>query len=65
MTQNHVEATRDKMIEAIARRECDVETLETRGNDSLDFHDISVWELRKALEAAYEAGRAYRDPKIG
>ncbi len=60
MSQSHVEETRNRMIEAIARRECDVETLETRGNDSLDFYDISVWSLKKALEQAYEAGRAYR-----
>jgi hypothetical protein len=31
-------------------------TLETRNRDALDFQDVSVWSLRKALEAAYEAG---------
>jgi hypothetical protein len=46
-----------KVIEKIAREILDLETLETRNSDSLDFHDIAVWEIRKALEAAYEAGR--------
>ena len=44
-------------IERIAREILDLETLETQKMDSLDFHDLAVWEIRKALEAAYEAGR--------
>lgn len=27
-----------------------------RNNDAEDFHDVSVWELKRALEAAYAAG---------
>ncbi len=46
-----------KETEKIAREILDLETLETRKSDSLDFHDMAVWEIRKALEAAYEAGR--------
>ena len=42
----------------IAKKVLSIETLETRKMDSLDFHDISVWELRAALEAAYRAGAA-------
>ncbi|WP_426034899.1 DUF6900 domain-containing protein [Cypionkella sp. TWP1-2-1b2] len=34
-----------------------IETLETRNSDGLDFHDVAVWAIRSALEAAYEAGR--------
>ena len=41
----------------IAREILDLETLETRSMDSLDFHELSVWEIREALEAAYNAGR--------
>jgi len=44
-------------VEKIAREILDLETLETRKSDSLDFHDMAVWEIRKALEAAYNAGR--------
>ena len=32
--------------------------LEVRGSDGLDFHDLSVWSLREALVAAYQAGAA-------
>lgn len=32
--------------------------LQTRGSDSLDFHDVAVWALREALVAAYQAGAA-------
>ena len=44
-------------IDKIAREILDLETLETRNMDGLDFHELSVWEIRKALEAAYNAGR--------
>jgi len=44
-------------IENIAREILDLETLETRNMDGLDFHELSVLEIRKALEAAYNAGR--------
>jgi hypothetical protein len=42
----------------IAKRLLDVETLEARNMDSLDFHELAVWQLRAALEAAYRAGAA-------
>ena len=35
-----------------------IETLETRNSDRLDFHDVAVWAIRAALEAAYAAGHA-------
>jgi hypothetical protein len=41
----------------IARTLLKIETLETRDSDDLDFHEISVWNLKAALEAAFEAGR--------
>ena len=34
-----------------------IETLETRNSDRLDFHEVSVWGVKSALRAAYEAGR--------
>ncbi|ABK43763.1 conserved hypothetical protein [Magnetococcus marinus MC-1] len=33
-----------------------IDTLETRNADSLDFHNVSVWGVQSALEAAYQAG---------
>ena len=35
-----------------------IDTLETRKSDSLDFHDVSVWGVKEALIAAYQAGLA-------
>ncbi len=41
----------------IAKEVLNLETLETRNSDCLDFYDMAVWDIRKALEAAYNAGR--------
>ncbi len=48
---------KDKTIEKIAKEKLGLDTLATRKMDELDFHDMSVWQLKAALEAAYEAGR--------
>lgn len=50
-------SVRDEIVARIAAEVLDVETLETRKMDGLDFHDCAVWSLKEALEAAYEAGR--------
>jgi hypothetical protein len=44
------------ILTKIAKEHLRLETLETRKSDSLDFHDISVWSIKSALEAAYKAG---------
>ncbi|WP_223641309.1 DUF6900 domain-containing protein [Rhodobacter sp. TJ_12] len=49
--------TPDRMLEQIAQETLDIETLETRRADALDFHDVSVWALKAALERAFEAGK--------
>jgi len=41
----------------IAKEILGLETLEARNMDSLDFHELSVWEIRDALAAAYNEGR--------
>ena len=46
-----------KILEDIARKTLDIETLESRHSDGLDFHEVSVWGLKQALERAFEAGR--------
>lgn len=46
----------EQQITEIARKVLGLETLEPRGSDRLDFHELSVWQIRKALEAAYRAG---------
>ena len=49
--------TRDETLANIAATILDLETLDTRKSDRLDFHELAVWQIKKALEAAYEAGR--------
>lgn len=49
-------AKRDAILLEIAKRDLDVETLETRNMDGLDFKEQSAASLKRALEAAYEAG---------
>ncbi len=46
----------DKALEDIARSTLEIETLEARRCDALDFHEVSVWNIRKALEEAYKIG---------
>ncbi|HEM6113212.1 TPA: hypothetical protein U2B98_002209 [Streptococcus suis] len=47
----------DAIFTRIAQEELQVETLEQRWSDTLDFYDIPVWGIKKALERAYEEGR--------
>ena len=46
----------NKLLAQIAKEHLFIETLETRHSDRLDFHDVSVWAVKSALEAAYAAG---------
>ena len=55
-TETAAAKTMDATIAGIAGKILGLETLETRNRDSLDFHDLSVWQIKKALEAAFQAG---------
>ena len=46
------------VAQEIARKYLHIETLDTRKSDSLDFHEVAVWNLAAALEAAYAAGQS-------
>lgn len=46
-----------QVVGDIARKFLGITTLESRNSDSLDFYDLSVGSLERALLAAYEAGR--------
>jgi hypothetical protein len=50
-------ATREETIEGIAHRILKIESLEMRHSDAADFHELAVWTIQEALEAAYDAGR--------
>ena len=47
----------NKTVAKIAKEILGIETLATRKRDRLDFHDVAVWNIVEALEAAYRAGK--------
>lgn len=56
-TTAKVDPKREAAITKIAKGTLELETLETRYRDFLDFHDLAVCRVKSALEEAYEAGR--------
>jgi hypothetical protein len=52
--------TRNEIFSQIASDHLHIGTLQTRNSDELDFHDCSVWGIKAALEAAYDAGLRQR-----
>ncbi|MFM7832718.1 MAG: DUF6900 domain-containing protein [Planctomycetaceae bacterium] len=48
----------DAELASIARRILEIPTLENRGSDHLDVHQIAVWQLREALRLAHQHGRS-------
>ena len=46
----------NKILTEIAKKNLNLETLETRGSDDLDFHDTAVWAIKNALRDAFIAG---------
>lgn len=55
----------NQLLEQIAKEHLFIETLETQNRDRLDFHDVSVWAIKSALQAAYAAGQAANDATVG
>ncbi len=49
--------TLETLLQQIALDHLFIETLETRNSDRLDFQEVSVWGVKSALMAAYEAGQ--------
>ena len=58
MTTATAKAPSEALLMEIAAKHFHLETLETRHSDGLDFHDVAVWSIRAALEAAFAAGQA-------
>ena len=56
MTKQAAQAL-DQQLQQIALDHLFIETLETRNSDRMDFHEVSVWGVKSALMAAYEAGQ--------
>jgi len=49
----------------IAVKHLRIPTLAERRSDRLDFHSVSVWEVRAALRAAFDAGATSALPRPG
>lgn len=45
-----------KLLRAIARETLGIETFELTGKPTKDFHVVSVADIARALEAAYDSG---------
>lgn len=46
----------DVIVEEIAKSVLGLETLESRQSDRLDFKELSVWQVKEALQEAFLAG---------
>lgn len=46
-----------QLIQSLARRYFNVETLQIRNNDQLDYHSVHVSDMVLALLSAYNAGK--------
>jgi hypothetical protein len=51
-----MESIADKIVEKIAKDCLNLEALEDRGSDDLDFHEHSVASIKNALIEAFDAG---------
>ena len=47
----------DQLFQQIALNHLSIDTLATRHSDRLDFHEVSVWGIKSALLAAFDAGK--------
>jgi len=50
-------AALESRLEEIAKTVLRIPTLRSRHSDSHDFHELGVWQIKRALQAAYDAGR--------
>tara|TARA_R100000664_G_scaffold19812_1_gene29011 strand:+ start:16150 stop:16317 length:168 start_codon:yes stop_codon:yes gene_type:complete len=49
---------RDSILLDIARKHLNIKSFRMKGNDNIDIKAIPVWDLKDALVAAYNAGKA-------
>lgn len=55
--QGSKQMTTEQILTQIAQKHLKLETLQERKSDRLDFHDLAVWSIEAALQAAFEAGK--------
>jgi hypothetical protein len=58
VAEHEVDAVAEQTAVEIARRILHIDTLDTRNSDALDFHTVSVWQVKEAIESAFSAGQA-------
>ena len=46
----------NKKLEQIAKEYLRINDLTVRKSDDLDFHEVSVWDVKVALQEAYKQG---------
>jgi hypothetical protein len=46
----------EEMLAQIAYDVLNINTLETKNSDSKDFYELSVWDVKEALEKAFVLG---------
>jgi hypothetical protein len=51
-----MDAQLKKKLTKIVKEETGIPTLKVRNGDEYDFHTISVWDLARMLEKAYNLG---------
>jgi hypothetical protein len=52
------------ILTAIAMEHLHIQTLVSRKSDSLDFHEVAVWQVEDALKAAFDAGARNGPPPV-
>jgi sulfate adenylyltransferase subunit 1 (EFTu-like GTPase family) len=53
---NRAKASKMEAAAEAIRKRLRIETLADRNRDALDFHEVSVAQIRDAIEMAFEAG---------
>jgi hypothetical protein len=46
----------ENILTKIAKKHFNIDTLETRKSDSLDMHNCAVWQIKEALQTAFNIG---------
>jgi len=59
-----LENTKNNILTQIAKKHLGIKTLRTQNNDNSDFHDLAVWKIKAALNAAYKAGQQDLTSKV-
>ncbi len=57
------ESYMDDKITVIARKHFGVKSLRIKGNDKTDSYTVMIWEIKDALEEAYNAGKQEAEQK--